>query len=58
MCFEVLVPEVSASEGMIDGERKKKRVSGAQRLGETLWGHLYFKCVKRSTRRPQTSLSV
>ncbi len=58
MWFEVLVPDVSASEGVIDGERKEKRVSGAQRLGETIWGHLYFKCVKRSTRRPQMSLSV
>lgn len=57
MWFEVLVPDVSVSEGVIDGERKKKE-SGAQRLGETLWGHLYFKCVKRSTRHPQMNLAV
>lgn len=57
MWFEVLVPDasvsVSESEGVIVGERngrEEKRVNGAQRLGETLWGHLYFKSVKRALR--------
>lgn len=52
MWFEVLVPDTSVSEGVIVGERKgreEKRVNGAQRLGETLWGHLYFKSVKRES---------
>jgi len=52
MWFEVLAPDPSVTKGAIVGERKgreEKRVNGAQRLGETLWGHLYFKSVKRES---------